>query len=163
MNKRISDRNELLAEKHDTEIEVDADIAAAFNKSTFISRKYFAFTIMTSVVNLFVIVYPVETKGVGAMLLKVGSKRRRTKNEILGEHTLEEERLQEAKLKDEQFKAMEDKLEIVTSNAQTYQNAATILDGLLNSGQVKMDENGDVVVIGGNSSDSFMEVIPRRS
>jgi hypothetical protein len=45
---------------------------------------------MTSVVNLFVIVYPVETKGVGAMLLKVGSKRRRTKNEILGEHTLEE-------------------------------------------------------------------------
>jgi hypothetical protein len=113
---------------------------------------------MTSVVNLFVIVYPVETKGVGAMLLKVGSKRRRTKNEILGEHTLEEERLQEAKLKDEQFKAMEDKLEIVTSNALTYQNAATILDGLL-----KMDENGDVVVIGGNSSDSFMEVIPRRS
>ena len=118
---------------------------------------------MTSVVNLFVIVYPVETKGVGAMLLKVGSKRRRTKNEILGEHALEEERLQEAKLKDEQFKAMEDKLEIVTSNAQTYQNAATILDGLLNSGQVKMDENGDVVVIGGNSSDSFIEVIPRRS
>jgi hypothetical protein len=39
VNKRISDRNELLAEKHDTEIEVDADIAAAFNKSTFISRK----------------------------------------------------------------------------------------------------------------------------
>ena len=118
---------------------------------------------MTAGLNLFVIVYSVESKGVGAMLLKVGSKRRRTKNEILGEHALEEERLQEAKLKDAQFKAMEDKLEVVTSNAETYQNAATILDGLLNSGQVKMDENGDVVVIAGNSSDSFMEVIPRRS
>jgi hypothetical protein len=36
--------------------------------------------------------------------LKVGFIRRRTKNEILGERALEEERLPEANLKDEQFR-----------------------------------------------------------
>ena len=40
IKKQIEDRNEEMAEKRDMNIELDPDIAAAFNASTSVSRKY---------------------------------------------------------------------------------------------------------------------------
>ena len=39
VKQQIEDRNEEMAEKRDMNIELDADIAAAFNASTSVSRK----------------------------------------------------------------------------------------------------------------------------
>ena len=67
------------------------------------------------------------SKGSGAMLLKVGSKRRRTKNEILGEKYIEQQRGEEAKENAVQVKKLRDELDISKKDNATFQQAADML------------------------------------
>ena len=70
-------------------IELDPDLADAFTRSTSVSSKYPHFIIFGDDANGRDLFICLASKGSGAMLLKVGSKRRRTKNEILGEQVAE--------------------------------------------------------------------------
>lgn len=74
---KIKERNELLAEKQDLNLHLDAEIAAAFNKSQNISSKY-TNTELLFTPNNFVHLMLLASNGVAVNLLKVGSKRRRT-------------------------------------------------------------------------------------
>ena len=89
VQQRIDDRNELLEEDPGNCIELDPDLADAFTRSTSISSKSPHFIIIDVDVNGRGLFICIASKGSGAMLLKVGSKRRRTKNEILGEQVAE--------------------------------------------------------------------------
>ena len=72
-------------------IEVDPRIAAVFNNSTFVSRKY---SLTDNISNtLMIFIYNIESKGSAYGMMKIGSKRRKTKTEI--EELKEEERLKE--------------------------------------------------------------------
>ena len=85
VKKRCLDRNEKLAIEKDLNIELDASIAKAFHASTAISCKFFFIQVLFLFI-LFVIdpiIVSLEARGTGGMLMKVGSKRRRTKQEIL--------------------------------------------------------------------------------
>ena len=85
------------------------------------------------------------SKGVGVNLLKVGSKRRRTQQEI-------QDQKEEAKLKQE---GMEQKLAQINSlmqrceelEAKNNDAADLILRDMISKGQVVMDENGNVTIV----------------
>ena len=66
-------------------IELDPDVAAAFRGSTAVSSKFtfFIFLIFNRLINLLAVL--VAQKGISANLCKIGSKRRRTHQEILEE------------------------------------------------------------------------------
>ena len=102
----------------------------------------------------------IASKGSGAMLLKVGSKRRRTKNEILGEKFIEEQRGEEAKENAVQVKKLRDELEISKKDNATFQQAADMLQNLFASGQAKMGEDGQIVMVGNGGGEVFRQVSP---
>jgi hypothetical protein len=68
--------------KKDLSVAIDPDVLAAFNKSTLVSGKAHLFYHFT----LRLLIYPnfsiVGKSATGASLLKVGSKRKRTKREM---------------------------------------------------------------------------------
>jgi hypothetical protein len=81
VDNHIDLRNEKLAEAQKLNIEMDSDIFDAFQSSTQISstrHTHLAFT--QSLITLFLFV--TASKGISAHLLKIGSKRKRTKQEI---------------------------------------------------------------------------------
>ena len=84
VNERCQDRNEKLAIEKELNIQLDANVAKAFHASTAISCKSLpieAFFLFNSlIINHFFDF--LEARGTGGMLMKVGSKRRRTKQEI---------------------------------------------------------------------------------
>ena len=67
-------------------IECDPELAAAFKNSTMVSSKFICYSLLPSP-NFIVCIY-IASKGSGAAMLKIGSKRRRTKNEIAGEKVM---------------------------------------------------------------------------
>jgi hypothetical protein len=83
IKKAIEDRNLKVAIQKDLNINLDPELAMAFRASTSVSRKYPAALPAT-----FALLFPylffcsLVVKGSGVMMLKVGSKRRRTTNEI---------------------------------------------------------------------------------
>ena len=97
MQQRIDDRNEVLVDKDDMMIECDPDLAAAFHQSSMVSSKCLHFIHTFVVNNIFLLSVSIASKGSGANLLKIGSKRRRTKNEIAGEKVMMQMNEEEAK------------------------------------------------------------------
>ena len=86
----------------------------------------------------------VAQKGISANLLKVGSKRRRRKDDKIEdqfEQTVREKIQQEVEL---QTKNLKNQLAQKESEAQNNQNAASILSQFINSGDAEIDEMGNV-------------------
>lgn len=80
------------------------------------------------------------------MLLKAGSKRRRTKVEI-ADAKLEEEKREERQYKNEQkIKDMMNELQKERADAKIYKDGAAKLNDLLQSGALRVDEQGNVIV-----------------
>ena len=75
MKDKVEERNELVVDKREMNIEMDPDVAAAFRASTAVSCKYGKFVIHDYFIYL-------VSKGQGVNLLKVGVKRKRTKAQI---------------------------------------------------------------------------------
>ena len=90
VKERVESRNLKLAEDNNMFIDLDPDIARAFNSSTEISRS--ASTNRTSMwLTLIVLFLCIAQKGVGAYLLTAGKKRRRTI--VAGGNSLDREEL----------------------------------------------------------------------
>ena len=102
----------------------------------------------------------IASKGSGAMLLKVGSKRRRTKNEILDEKFIEEQRGEEAKENAVKVLKLRDELDIAKKDNATFHQAAGMLEKLFASGQAKMGEDGQIVMVGNGGGEVFRQVSP---
>ena len=84
VKQRVVARNLKIVEVQKLGIEMDPDVAAAFSNSTAVSSKYpcSSFSSFFSIM-LTILSFLTASKGVGVNLLKVGSKRRRTRQEVL--------------------------------------------------------------------------------
>ena len=71
-----------MEEKGDMTIEISQNLASVFNASTYMSSKSSSIILPHNTVFNFLFFIVAASKGSGAMLLKAGSKRRRTKVEI---------------------------------------------------------------------------------
>ena len=83
------------------------------------------------------------SKGIGANMLKIGAKRRRTKTEIVEE--CEEERVKQEAIEDKisQYDQMMARIQQLEGEVQNNQSATQILSGLIERKQVVMDLNGN--------------------
>ena len=94
-------------------------------------------------------------------MLKIGSKRRRTKNEIAGEKVMQQLNEEEAKENAQLVRQLQDQLDLAKRNADTFSDAAQLLENLFQSGQAKMGEDGQVVILNSEASDHFQSVSPK--
>ena len=78
-------------------------------------------------------------------MLKAAIKRRRTKREIADEKAMQEEEERKTKAKVSQFDAMAAELEAMRRKSESDGNASKILTDMLSNGQLKMDDDGQVV------------------
>ena len=93
---------------------------------------------------LIILIFYIESNGSGVNLLKIGAMRRKTKHEI--EEEKEEARIKEEAIKDklEMFDAMQKKITDLTTQVQSNEAAANILNDILNKGDAIQDEHGVV-------------------
>ena len=112
-------------------IQLDPDIAAAFTKSTSISSKY---RIITNHFLWFLthhLLYNAAQKGISANLCKIGSKRRRTHQELIEEKKENQRKDQEIQEKLVKFQEMEAKVNELQSQLNNNQTAANILSEMV--------------------------------
>ena len=89
----------------------------------------------------------IASKGIGANLLKLGTKRRRTKAEI-AEVKLEEEMKVEAEAaKTQRILELEHELQEMKQSQANNTAAAEILTDMMNKGHVKQNKDGSVSVL----------------
>jgi len=91
VKERVEARNAKIVQVQNLAIDMDPDVYAAFANSTAISSKLLLIFFIFDIITIFLV--HAASKGVGADLCKVGSKRRRTRQEILDHR--EEERLKQ--------------------------------------------------------------------
>ena len=137
MAKACKERNERFTQQHGLEIMMQSRIAEAALASTAINRKSLAGFIL-----ILYFCHLLESRGTGAHLMKIGSKRRRTKQQI------EDDKL-EALTKQQ---AIEEKLLLIArlqqENAELkaksppVEEAQVILTQMLDQGFVHRDEDG---------------------
>ena len=101
--------------------------------------------------------------GTGAHLLKVGSKRKRSRAEFVAMH--EDAARQEAEQAGaaKRLKDLEAQLALARQEAENGPNAAKQLEGLLKSGQARLDKHGIVQLVAREQSDSFKKLDPSSS
>ena len=84
-------------------------------------------------------------KGNSAHLLKVGSKRRRTRAELEEIKLQELERLSQAHEREKRIMELEDELQQSKSKAASAEKAENVLHQMLDAGFVVQDEFGEIV------------------
>ena len=85
------------------------------------------------------------SKGSGAHLLKVGSKRRRTKAEMHGSKQRIAAKDSEFDLRMDRIRELEAELNNSKSKNEKNQNAHDIVQNLINQNVLKLDENNQVI------------------
>ena len=99
----------------------------------------------------------VASKGISANLLKVGSKRRRTKAEIDVEKEEEETKDARARQKDEQLEMLSLRVRELEQANATNQAATEILRDLIARGEAVQNEDGSVQIVRDEHEDSLSE------
>ena len=94
------------------------------------------------------ILFHAESKGIGANMLKIGSKRRRTTTQI--EDEKEEARLKQADVEAKlaSMAAMQEEVARLTARAEQNQSASDILNDLARKQKIVINSIGDVLVPG---------------
>jgi hypothetical protein len=92
---RTEKRNQDIYVKKDLTVSIDPAVLAAFNSSTLVSSKFISIHLIFVHAILFIQFCLVGKSAKGASLLKVGSKRKRTKREIEEENLKKNSKEQE--------------------------------------------------------------------
>ena len=112
-------------------IQLDPDIAAAFTKSTSISSKYQCIQRPPFKHLINFLPFLIAQKGISANLCKIGSKRRRTHQELIEEKKENQRKDQEIQEKLVKFQEMEAKENELQSQLNNNQTAANILSEMV--------------------------------
>ena len=83
-------------------------------------------------------------------MLKIGSKRRRPRDEILQARVAEEEKEAEYQKKLSELKSFENQLKIEKSSQENGKEAMSILNGLIKAGQIKQNKDTSWQAVGGS-------------
>ena len=112
VRQRVDERNQELAERQDFNVAIDPEILSVIKASTAISTQ----------------------KGNSAMLLKVGSKRRRTKAEMDEFRAQQENQFEAMAAKDEQISALEEELRGSKRKQERAQSYESVMQQMLAAG-----------------------------
>jgi hypothetical protein len=85
------------------------------------------------------------SKGIGANLLKVGCKRRRTTAQVKQEKLDDERKELEVSQKLQQFDQLQMQVAQLQDAVKEHLGASEIIKDLMNKGQLEVDEEGNVV------------------
>ena len=84
------------------------------------------------------------SEGIGANLLKVGSKRRRTTAKVKQDKLDEEQRELEVGQKLQQFDQLQMQIAQLQDAVKEHQGAAEIIKDLMGKGELEVDDDGNV-------------------
>lgn len=87
------------------------------------------------------------SKGISANLLKIGSKRRRTRQEIELDRAEEEAKESALQRKDEQIDDLQRRLLELEAAAHNNQVATSILQSFIERGEARQEPDGSVVIV----------------
>lgn len=97
----------------------------------------------------------IVSKGVGAQLLKVGSKRRRTKAQIKAEKEAEEAKQSEVNKKIARISQLEAQIDSLQNQANQGKAAADLMSQFMNAGLVQQTSDHSFLVHGSHGDRSF--------
>ena len=139
---RINERNAAVTREKGMLIQLDSGVAAAFHASSAVSRKYnlwsapvFAFTTM-------LLTKYIVQNGCAVNMLKVGSKRRRTTDQVLAERQDSKMKADSLQAKLAELKAIEAQLDQRKQDLKNGMAAEAVLNDLINQGDVKQYGDG---------------------
>ena len=140
-------RNAKVTVEKNINISVDPEIAEAFKHSTSVSRKSKRILILSKINLMTLIFFNIVAKGVGFQMLRVGTKRRRTKGEIEAEKL--EKRQKEDEIEQKLIELEDSKTEHLRlkQNAESHKNSTRILTDLQSKGKIRLNENNEVEVV----------------
>ena len=145
---RVIGGNTKIVQVQNLAIDMDPEVYAAFTNSTAVSSKYLSISsiILISTSILTILSLHIASKGVGVNLLKVGTKRRRTRQEILDDK--EEARIKEEGMQGKlaQIDSLTQRCAELEQKAKGNEAADLILRDMISKGQAVMDENGNVTI-----------------
>jgi len=118
VKERCDERNRELAEKHDLNITIDPAILEVIKNSTAISTQ----------------------KGSSVGLLKIGSKRRRTRAEL-------EELKEQERLKKEEDEAQQAELMMLRRQVQDQEDSALVLSQMIEAGVLSKSKHGNYELV----------------
>lgn len=137
---RIEERNEAVKKARNLDVDVDPEVAAVFHASTKVSRKYCTYYALDSFFNITV------TKGVSANLMKVGSKRRRTKAQIEEDKEEEIRKQDQAEADREELEALRSRVGMLEYEAGQGKVASQFLSQMINEGHVQQDTEHSIIL-----------------
>lgn len=123
VRERSEERNESLAERQDLNIAIDPEILQIIKSSTAISTQ----------------------TGSAAHLLKIGSKRRRTKAEIDEYRQIQDERMTAMIEKDDKIQALEEELTSSKRKLEASAKKGIVVDQMMDAGFIALDADGTYV------------------
>ena len=97
----------------------------------------------------------IATKGVSSKLLKVGNKRRRTKQEIADQLEAEEREKMRSKAKLSQYDALQAKVKLMEDSKGEGEAALDLLKQFVSTGFVTQDEDGNFTMPGVSGERKF--------
>ena len=121
---RVDSRNESLTNRHDLNIAIDPEILSVIRASSAVATQ----------------------TGSSAHLLKVGSKRRRTKQEIEEHNALQERQLQAILEKDERIEQLELQLTRSKSKLETAERAEHLMGQMMDQGVLVQQDDGTYTI-----------------
>ena len=125
---------------------MDPAVAEAFAASTSVSCKCPFCLCAPSLSNLFVFLAGVVSKGIGAQLLKVGSKRRRTTKEILAEKESKQKEAEELEARLAEAAKIHEANRHLQTQLEKAAGAQNILQELIAKGVIQQDDQGLIQV-----------------
>ena len=144
VRQQIDARNEKHVVSHNLMVALDPEIQKCFKNSTAISSKYIMDLFHISQFLIIHLVSHVAQKGISANLCKIGTKRRRTHQEVLDDKAEMERKEAEIAQKLARFHEMEAKVMQLESQLGNNQQAANILSDMVNQGKAIVDDAGRV-------------------
>jgi hypothetical protein len=95
------------------------------------------------------------SKGVGAQMLKVGSKRRRTKAQIMAEKEEEEKQNAEQVIKLASVNQLEDRINQLENQVQNGKAASSLMSQFINAGLVQQTSDDSFIIHGSHGDRDF--------
>ena len=136
---QMGQRNDALQTQKDLRINIDPAILQAFKSSSLVSSKWFYQNKISPFFHLLIFLFVDDKSAIGANLMKIGSKRKRGRQEIKDEKLKAEQEAMETKAKMDTYAQMERK-----ANENTI--AAEWIQSLMDQGIIEIGEDNNPVL-----------------
>ena len=145
----MEERNKSLLVEKGNVVNMDPEIAAVFKASTKISCKYSLILFILSSVLL------LEQNGVGYHMLKVGSKKRRTKAQVQQDKLDELAKENELRTKSARADMLEAEMAAMVQQMEVQKKAAFLMSDMINAKLVHQEDENTIVITNSDGKHRF--------